>query len=142
MPDAANAARELAELFADTAKAVDAYRSEHLRELTPEQRTDLEQLIQKIDDIHDECTADAIEAALNGIQSDLDRIASVTNQAKRSLQHLKTVEKVTKVASAVAELGAAIMTSDYGAIPSAIQDIAGAVSGDPDASSSGKGADN
>ena len=139
MPDAAETARQLADLFAQAAKAIDDYRAQHLKQLTPQQRMDLEEAIGKIDDVHDECTADAIAATLESIQSDLDRIAGVTAQAQQALQHLETVEKVTKIASAVAELGAAIMSGNYGAIPSAIEDVADAAKKDPGTSSGDSG---
>lgn len=128
MPNAADEARKLADLFAESSKAVDDYRVQHLNELTGDQRTRLEQLIQKFDDAHDECTADAIEDTLNQVQSDLDQIARVTGQAQQALKHLNTIQQVVNLASAISELAEAIMTGDYAGIPSAVVDIGQTIS--------------
>jgi ABC-type transporter Mla subunit MlaD len=133
MANAADEARSLADLFGETSKAVDEYRARHLNELTPEQRTQLEQLIQKIDDAHDECTADAIEDTINQVQTSLQQIASVTGQAQQALKHLNTVQQVVNIASAVSELAQAIMTADYGGIPSALVNLGQTISKKADA---------
>lgn len=133
MPNAADEARNLAALFAQTSEAVDDYRTRHLNQLTVDQRTRLEQIIQKLDDAHDECTADAIADTLNQMQSDLGQIAKVTGQAQHALKHLNTVQEVVNVASAISELAEAIMTGDYAGIPSALVDIGQTISKKADA---------
>jgi len=115
--------RQLADLFSSMSGTVDGYRNQHFDELAPEERLRLEQLFQQLSDLHDQFTALAIENTLNGIQGDLAQIVTVTSQAKQSLQHLKTVAEITSLVSAAAELGAAVSTGDYGAIPRAIKDI-------------------
>jgi|GEM_PF-2914722 len=126
----ADQARKLADLFANMAQSVDAYRSQHFEELSPDDRARLEDCIQKLDDSHDKFTAVAIQDTLNAIQDDLDRVVSVTTQAEQALKHLKTVAEISKVVSAAAELAMTIATADYGAIPSAIQDVVQAVQND------------
>lgn len=127
MPDSADQVRQLAGLFSQMSETVDAYRTQHFTQLTPEERDRLEQLIQQLDDIHDGFTAIAIQDTLNAIRDDLNQITTVTTEAQQSLHHLNTVAHVLKVVSAAAELGSAIITADYGAIPQAIKDLAQAI---------------
>ncbi len=127
MSNTADQARQLANLFSRMSETVDAYRTQHFAELAPEERDELEDRIQQLDDIHDDFTAIAIEDTLNSIKGDLDRIANVTTQAQQALHHLNTVAAIIKVASAASELGEAIVTADYGAIPQAIVDLIQAV---------------
>jgi hypothetical protein len=137
MLDTADRARELADLFAQMAAAVDAYRTRHFFELSPSDRARLDERIQEIEDIHDRFTAQAIENTLQAIRDDLDQITNVTMQAKNSLQHLKTVQEVVAVAAAAAELGVDITSGDFGAIPRAIKDLTQAVAQNPDEEFSG-----
>lgn len=127
MLDAADQARQLADLFSQMAETVDAYRTQHFEKLTADERNQLEQVIQHLDDIHDQFTAIAIQDTLNSIREDLGQIRVLTTQAEQSLRHLNTVAEIVKVISATAELGQDIFTADYGAIPQAIKDLAQAV---------------
>ncbi len=137
MPSDADEARQLANLFASMSETVDAYRTQHFTQLTPQERDQLEQKIQQLDDIHDGFTATAIQDTLNAIQSSLDRITSVTTQAQQSLQHLNTVAAIARVVSAASELAEDIFTADYGAIPQAIEDVVQAIAKTSDKNSSG-----
>lgn len=123
MFNSAAPARQLASLFSRISESLDAYRNRYFAELTPEQRDELEDRIQQLDDIHDGFTAIAIQDTLNSIKGDLDQITTATTQAQQSLRHLNTVAQIIKVASAASELGQAIVTADYGAIPQAIKDL-------------------
>ncbi len=127
MLNAPDQARHLASLFSQMSETVDAYRTQAFAQLTPEERNQLEDGIQQLDDIHDAFTAIAIEDTLNSIEGDLDQITTVTTQAQQSLRHLNTVAQIVKVVSAASELGEAIVTADYGAIPQAIKDLIQAV---------------
>ncbi len=130
MSDIADHTRQLADLFAKMAATVDDYRTEHFDGLPPAERASLEGIIQQLEDIHDRFTALAIGETLNAIKDDLDQITSVTTQAEGALKHLKTVREIVSVAAAAAELGADVVSGDYGAIPAGIRDVIGAVSGD------------
>lgn len=127
MPNDADQLRQVAAQFEHMAEAVDDFRQQHFDELTADQRARLEQFVQQLDDIHDQITALAIDKTLDALRGDLDRIASATMQAQQALKHLNTVAEIVKVVSAAAELGEAIATADYGAIPQAIEDIVQAV---------------
>ena len=123
----ADQARQLAGLFSEIAQTVDAYRTEQFSELTAEEREQLEGLIQRIDDIHDQFTAVAIEETLNAIRGDLDQISSVLTEAQQALRHLQAVAEIMRIVSAVAELGEGLALGDYGAIPQGIEDLVQAV---------------
>ncbi len=137
MANGADRARQLASLFSEMSETVDAYRTQHFDQLTAEERERLEQFIQQLDDIHDGFTAVAIQQTLDAIRGDLDRITEVTAKAQQSLRHLNTIAEIAKVVSAAAELGEAILTGDYGAIPQSIQDVVQAVSQPADKNPSG-----
>lgn len=137
MPNDADQARQLADLFASMSETVDNYRLQHFETLTPSQREDLEQTIQRLDDLHDEFTSAAIADTLNAIRSDLDQIAAVTTDAQQALKHLNDFATIVNIVAAATELGEDIATADYGAIPQAIKDIAQAIPQKSDKSSSG-----
>jgi len=123
MPNDADQLRQVAAEFQRMSEAVDDFRQQHFDALTADQRARLEQFVQRLDDIHDQLTGLAIDKTLDALRGDLDRIASVTTQAQQALKHLNTVAEIVKIVSAAAELGQAIATADYGAIPQAIEDI-------------------
>ena len=121
--DPADQAREIAETFAVMSRTMDAYVQNHLAELTPSQFDFFNDVIRQLDDTHDRFIAMAIQETLDALTDDLSQIAAVTERAERALKHLNTVAEITKIAAAVAELGADITTGDYGAIPSALTNL-------------------
>lgn len=127
--DPAEQARQIAETFAGMSRAVDAYITDHLAELTPSQFDFLDSVIRQLDDTHDRFIAMAIQQTLDALKDDLSEIAAITTRAEQALKHLNTVAEITKIAAAVAELGADITTGDYGAIPSALTNLADALPG-------------
>lgn len=129
MSDPANQARDIAETFASMSRTVDAYIRDHLAELRPDQLDFLNDVIRQLDDTHDRFIAMAIQQTLDALKDDLSEIAAVTGRAEQALKHLKTVEDITKILGALAELCADITTADYGAIPSALTDLADALPG-------------
>ena len=127
MPDPADQAREIAETFANMSRTVDEYIQDHLAELTPSQLDFLNGVIRQLDDTHDRFIAMAIQKTLDALKDDLNEIAETTQKAEQALKHLNTVAEITKIAAAVAELGADITTADYGAIPSALTNLTDAL---------------
>jgi hypothetical protein len=127
--DPANEAREIAETFASMSRTVDAYMEDHFAELTQDQLDFFNGVIRQLDDTHDRLIAMAIQETLDALKDDLGEIAGITRKAEQALKHLNTIAKITKIAAAVAELGADITTADYGAIPSALTDLAEALPG-------------
>jgi hypothetical protein len=122
--DPADQARQIAETFASMSRTVDAFIEDHLAELTPSQFEFLNSVIRQLDDTHDRFIAMAIQETLDALKDDLSDIAAVTQRAEQALRYLNTVAEITKIAAAVAELGADITTGDYGAIPSALTNLA------------------
>jgi hypothetical protein len=127
--DPADQARQIAETFASMSRTVDAFIEDHLADLTPSQFDFLNSVIRQLDDTHDRFIAMAIQETLDALKDDLSDIAAVTQRAEQALRHLNTVAEITKIAAAVAELGADITTGDYGAIPSALTNLAEALPG-------------
>ena len=123
MGQTADQLRQLAELFSKMSETVDGFRTQHFEQSTPEERLRLEQLFQQLCDLHDQFTTLAIDSTLQELESQLADIVSVTSEAQHALQHLNTVAEITGLVSASAQLGADILTADYGAIPRAIKDI-------------------
>ncbi len=121
--DPADQAREIAEMFAAMSRTLDAYVQNHLAELTQSQFAFFNSVIRQLDDTHDRFIAMAIQETLDVLKDDLSEIAAVTRRAEQALKHLNTVAEITKIAAAVAELGATITTGDYGAIPSALTNL-------------------
>ncbi len=133
MPDAGDQARQLAGFFAALARQVEAYRDSHASELTTEQQEFLDSVSQQLDDTHDKFISIAIQNTLDAMAGDVQQLESVTQKAKDALQHLNTVSEGLKIAAGLADLCGAIMTADYGAIPSALKGITDAISKKTDA---------
>lgn len=123
--------RELAGLFSAMSETVDTFRTQHFNQATPEERLRLEELFQQLCDLHDQFTALAISSTLDDMHSSLDRIIAVTSEAKQSLSHLKAIAAITNLVSAATALGTDAATGDYGAIPSAIEQLTRALSQKP-----------
>lgn len=121
--DPADQAREIAGTFEAMSRTMDAYVQNHLAELTQSQFDFFNGVIRQLDDTHDRFIAMAIQETLDALKDDLSQIAAVTERAELALRHLNTVAEITKIAAAVAELGADITTGDYGAIPSALTNL-------------------
>lgn len=136
MPEEIDPYRQLAATFAQMADSVDAYRTAHLAELSPNDRQTLQLAIQHLQDVHDNVTLAAIQDSLNAMQSDLARITEVTKQAQQALHHLQTIAEVVKLVSAASELAEDIAIADYGAIPQSIEDIIQALPQKPDKNTS------
>jgi hypothetical protein len=127
MSDSGDQARRLAASFAGLARQVEAYRDSHLSELTNTQQAFLDSVSQGLDDAHDKFIGIAIQQTLDSIAGDVNQLESVTQDAKHALNHLNSVSEGLKIAAGLADLSAAIVMADYGAIPSAIKGIADAV---------------
>ncbi len=123
MGETADEVRQLADLFSKVSGTVDDYRTQHFDALAPDERLRLEQLFQQLCDLHDQFTALAIEETIQAMQLDLKKIVSVTSEAQSSLRHLQKIADIANLVSATVGLGVDITTGDYGAIPSALQDI-------------------
>jgi hypothetical protein len=127
MTGSADQAQELADLFTRLAGAVDTYRSAHYDELSPQQRLDLEEHIQRLYDFHDEFAGDVIQNTIDAMHGDLAKLTSITQRAGDALRHLKSIEQIVSVISAAALLAEAIATGAYGEIPEAVRSLAQAL---------------
>jgi hypothetical protein len=136
MADVTNDAQQLCDLFTRLATEVDAFRTAHYDELSPQRRGELEEQIQQLYDFHDKFAGDVIQSTLNSTQGDLAKLIRVTQQASDALKHLETVERAVNIASAAANLAQAITSAGYGQIPDAVRGLVQAIQGAPDEDSS------
>jgi hypothetical protein len=127
MFDPADHARQIAALFARMSRSMDTYIRDHFEELTPNQLDFLNDVTQQLDDAHDRFIAMAIRGTLDALKDDLSELASTTGRAEHALRHLNKVAEVAKLAGALAELCADITTADFGAIPTALTNLAKAL---------------
>jgi len=125
-------ARQIAALFEGIAESVENYRDQNYSALGPKGRAALDSVLQHLYDLHDRFTGIAIQRTLEFAQEQVDQIIDVTKRAETALKHLRTTQKIIQIASSIAELGEAITTADYGAIPEAIKSASDALSNDSD----------
>jgi 5-methylcytosine-specific restriction endonuclease McrBC regulatory subunit McrC len=137
MPDATDQPQQLADLFTKLAAEVDAFRSAHYDELSPQQRGHLEEKIQQLYDFHDQFAGDAIQNTINALKGDLTQLNNVTRQAADALKHLNSVAQVVNIVSAASTIASDVMTADYGAIPEAVRLFVQAVQAPSDKTPSG-----
>lgn len=136
MPDTANDAQQVADLFTKLSNELDAFRNAHYDDLSPQQRLSLETQIQQLYDFHDEFAAEALQKTLDALKGDLTNLANITKQATEALKHLQTVKRVVDIAAAASNIAQAIATGGYGQIPDAVRAFAQAVTGSDDKSNS------
>jgi len=132
MSDSGDQARRLAASFAGLAAQVEAYRDSHVSELTNRQQAFLDDVAQALDDAQDKFVGIAIQETLDSIAGNVKQLEAVTQDAKHALNHLNSISEGLKIAAGLAGLAGAIVTADYGAIPSAIKGIADAVANKTD----------
>jgi hypothetical protein len=137
LPDSADQAQDLANLFTKLAGEVDDFRNAHYDELTADQRAELEERIEQLYDFHDQFAGDAIQNTLNAMQGDLNLLTDATTRATNALKHLNAIAAVVNIVSAAATLAEDIVIGDYGAIPEAVRVLAQVIQNPSDKKSSG-----
>ena len=134
MPDTANDAQQLADLFTKLAGEIDAFRNVHYDDLSPQQRLSLEAQIQQLYDCQDRFSGESLQKTIDALQGDLTSLTNVAKQAAQALQHLQTVKRVLDIASAASNIAQAILTGGYGQIPEATRAFAQSVAESDDKS--------
>jgi hypothetical protein len=121
----ASEALELARLFHGLSLALDQFllSDQFPPDTPPEQQALLRRQAQDLEDVSHDFTADAIQAILQSIQPDLDKIKDVTKEAKAQLGHLKTVSKVISIAAAGLSVGTAIVGGNPLSIGKAVEEF-------------------
>ena len=116
---------ELARLFHGLSLALDQFllSDQFPADTPPEQQALLRRQAQDLEDVSHDFTADAIQAILQSIQPDLDKIKDVTKEAKAQLGHLKTVSKVISIAAAGLSVGTAIVGGNPLSIGKAVEEF-------------------
>jgi hypothetical protein len=126
--DPAKQAEELAKIFFNLSNAVDAFRVNNYDALSPADRQRLKDQAQALDTRGQQCTADALAAILQGIQSHLADIKKATRNAQDALAHLNDVAKGIAIVDFVVGLVGSIVSGDLGSIGDNVQGLYQAVS--------------
>ncbi|MGO4885296.1 MAG: hypothetical protein ACLP59_31395 [Bryobacteraceae bacterium] len=127
--DIATQASQLADLFMQLSMALDKYRAAHATELTSDERHQLADNAQHLDDFSEQFTAEAIGATLAGIQANVNNIIKATKDAQKAIKTVAAIEKVVAITSAAVALGASIASGNPGTIASAAGALAESVAG-------------
>lgn len=119
----------LAQTFHTLAVEIGNYRFAHFDELSPSQRKRLEDL--EFDVLNDSTKFNGLSIAggLDELQNTLSQINGVTTQMTTAVQTIQEVGQVVRIAMAAVTLGAAIVSSNLGAIAAAVQGTLVAVGG-------------
>ena len=98
------------------------YRFEYWDDLSSAKRRRLEDLQWTLMNYSSDFTAHAISLTPSDLNGALARIAQTTKKAKRTIQTIKIVDKVIRIAAAATVLAAAIMSGNPEAAVAAAED--------------------
>jgi hypothetical protein len=118
----ADQARDLANQYHDLSVVVGDYRFDHWDDLSSAKRRRLEDLQWTLMNYSSDFTAQAISLTLSDLNGALARIAETTKKAKRTIQTIKIVDKVIRIAAAATVLAASIMSGNPEAAIAAAED--------------------
>jgi hypothetical protein len=120
-------AEQLSDLFRQLSMTLDQYRAANVAELSEEQRHQLADNAQHLDDFAEQFVGEAIEATIASIQGNINNIMAATKDAQQAFKTAAKIEKVASIAAAAVALGAAIASGNPGTIGSAVSGLASAV---------------
>ena len=124
MPDiSADDARQLASDFHDLAVSLGNYKFSHWDELTPAQRTNLDNLQWTLMNYSSDFSTQAIQISLDDIKGSLASIKKSTDAAKDALSKIIAINKVVGIASAAAVLAASITSGSPTGIATAAKGL-------------------
>ena len=130
MPElTAQQADDLANRALELKRAVGDFRDRFFDTLTPEQRDGLRTLGIELGDEVDHLTAVAIKLSLVDLQKALGHLADITKGLKSAVAHLGQIRKVITVATALVDLGAAIASTNPGAVLGAFENTVTSLQG-------------
>jgi hypothetical protein len=134
--DTADQARQLAQLFLQLSMGVDQYRAAH-PELDPDQRRQLADIAERLDDFSEQFSAQESAALLAGIQGNLANIVKATKDAQQAVKTIAKIERVIAITAAAVTLGAAIASGNPSTIASAASGLIDAIAGQKSGSGGG-----
>lgn len=125
----AQQARDLANSFYELSKKLGDYRFGNWDNLTPSQRTKLENIQWTLMNYSSDFTAVAISQTVAELQNTLKNISDATDKMKKAIGNIQSIDKILKVAAAAVTLGASIATGNPIAIVKGLEGVADALSG-------------
>ena len=119
----ADQARDLASAFHDMSVAVGNFRFDNWDDLKKSDRALLESVQWTLLNYSSDFTATAISLTLDDLQGTLQSIQDATAKATTAINRIKLVDKVLRIASAAAGLGAAIVSGHPEAIGHGLKSV-------------------
>ncbi len=119
----ADQARDLASAFHDMSVAVGNFRFGNWDDLKKPERASLESVQWTLLNYSSDFTATAISLTLDDLQGTLQSIQDATAKATTAINRIKLVDKVLRIASAAAGLGAAIVSGHPEAIGDGLKSV-------------------
>ena len=119
----ADQARDLASAFHDMSVAVGNFRFGNWDDLKKSDRASLESVQWTLLNYSSDFTATAISLTLDDLQGTLQSIQDATAKATTAINRIKLVDKVLRIASAAAGLGAAIVSGHPEAIGDGLKSV-------------------
>jgi hypothetical protein len=119
----AEQARDLADRFLEMAEAVKEYRLTHRRKLSADKRRNLKNAELELRDHCSDLTTAAVGLTLDGVQSDLESLMNVTDEAQQAIEKVQHAKQVINIVAAAVNLGTAIATQNPAAIASAMNNL-------------------
>ncbi len=119
----ADQARDLASAFHDMSVAVGNFRFDNWDDLKKSDRASLESVQWTLLNYSSDFTATAISLTLHDLQGTLQSIQDATAKATTAINRIKLVDKVLRIASAAAGLGAAIVSGHPEAIGDGLKSV-------------------
>ena len=119
----ADQARDLASAFHDMSVAVGNFRFGNWDYLKKPERASLESVQWTLLNYSSDFTATAISLTLDDLQGTLQSIQDATAKATTAINRIKLVDKVLRIASAAAGLGAAIVSGHPEAIGDGLKSV-------------------
>jgi hypothetical protein len=132
-------AQDLANLYGDLSTAVSGFQEENQASLSAEEILNLNTIAQTLLNQSASFIGLAIQAKLAGMQDDLNNIVRTTQDAQKAVKHIKDIQKGIGIFTAAVTLGAAILTSNPGAIIGALGGLTTAIAGGGAAPAGGAG---
>jgi hypothetical protein len=121
-------ASDLASLFFQWSQAVDQYRGDHADTLNSNQKVRLKDLAGQLDDVSTHFTLEDIEDTIASIQPQIEKIETVTADARKTVKKLTTFAQVVSAAAAAVAIGVSAAAGNVGGVLAGIDDLAKAIS--------------
>jgi hypothetical protein len=135
MSEVGVASAQVADTLGRMASGFRAFYRAHFDELTPDERTDAESYIYRLEDLRERFAGDAIQEELDSVAPQLSELSRVTGQADQAVRTLTRIEDVTKIVCGVLAAAECASSGDLGGTVDKLADLADLLPTKPDAAS-------